>query len=184
MFYRLHRAVKYFWVAIILTAAVWIYSQREAFEPLYAWYDVYENAGLQRMEPLPVIEGQGVSVLDGHTFQMKSDGKFYSVRLTGFEMLTPPLSAAEIELEKERRKVLRDLVVSQHVRVDVTYSNQNSLLGIVHAGATNLNTLFVANGLSTFKRDYVKKIPRDDQYRFFSAARARERYGTNIVAAR
>ena len=174
MFYTLHRLVKGFFMLLALGCVVWLYTQREALAPLWVWYDVYENGGIQRTEPLPAVEGEGIAVLDGHTFQMKSNGRIYSVRLTGFELPAPPLSAEDIQWEKARREMLRRSVLAKPVRVDVTYSNGASLLGVVHAGTTNLNTHYVAKGLSRFNRDYVKSAPRDLQYKFFAAARARE----------
>src|SRR5262245_38251959 len=172
MFYTLHRLVKWFFMLLALACVGWLYTQREALEPVWVWYDVYENGGIRNTDPLPTIGGEGISVIDGHTFQMKSDGRYYSVRLTGFEQPTPPLSQSELELEKKRRELLRGVVVGNPIRVDVTYSNQNSLLGIVHFGSTNLNTYYVTHHLSRFNREYVKSTPRDLQYKFFAALRS------------
>lgn len=172
MFYTLHRLVKWFFVLLGVGCLLWLYSMREALEPLYVWYDVYENGGIQRTEPLPVMKGEGLNVLDGHTFQLKSDGRVYSVRLTGFDLPAPPLSPAEIDAEKKRRQILREVVIGRPAEVSVSYSNYNSLLGVVYAGGTNINTHFVAHGLSRFNREYVKSTPRDLQYKFFAAARS------------
>ena len=181
MFYLLHRLVKWFFILLAAGCLYWLYTQREALEPLYAWYDVYENGGLQKTEQLPVFEGEGIHVLDGHSFQMRAAGRVVVVRLTGFELPAPPLSPGDITMEKRRRQLLREMVVSRPVRVEVTFSNANSVLGIVHAGSTNLNTYFVSEGISQFNKDYVKSAPRDMQYKFFAAVRARE-LSRNLVA--
>jgi len=175
MFYLLHRSVKVFCWALLAALCVWLYQQREALEPVLVWYRVYDNGGLANADQLPVLEGRGLAVIDGHTFQLKKGSSIYSVRLTGFEMPSPPLPLEEINLEKERRLRLRDLVVSKDVRVHLTYSNYLSVLGIVQVGGTNVNTHFITAGLGHFNRDYVKSAPREDQYRFFAAARAREK---------
>jgi hypothetical protein len=182
MFYTLHRMVKWSFVLFALAGLYWLYQQREALEPAWVWYDVYQNGGIERTEPLPAIRGEGIGVLDGHSFQMKSHGGIYVVRLTGFDLPSPPVSNHEAKLERERREVLNKFIVGKQLRVEVTYSNLNSLLGIVEAGGTNLNTYYVANGLSHFNREYVKTVPRDLQYRFFSAARARDK--KNLLAMR
>src|SRR5262249_50233302 len=101
MFYTLHRVVKWFCMLLVAGCLVWLYIQREALEPMRVWYDVYENGGIQRTEPLPTLKGQGIAVYDGHTFQMKGDGQLYSVRLTGFELPSPPFSQSELDLEKQ-----------------------------------------------------------------------------------
>jgi endonuclease YncB( thermonuclease family) len=175
MFYFLHRLVKWFFIALVGAGLYWLWLQREALEPVYVWYDVYENGGLQKTDRLTVIQGKAVRVIDGHTFQMHQDNKSYSVRLTGFETPEPPFSNTDIELEKERRRVLRDTVLNQAVKVEVTYDGNNTLLGIVTANHTNLTTLFITNSLSKFNRAYVKSVPRDIQYRFFAAQRLREK---------
>jgi len=175
MFYTLHRLVKWTVLLVALAGVYWLYLQREALEPVWVWYDVYENGGIERTEPLSALRGEGLNIIDGHTFQMKSRGAIYSVRLTGFDLPVPPVSAGEAKLEKERREVLHRFVIGKPVQVDVTYSNLNSVLGIIEAGGTNLNTYYIANGLSHFNREYVKTVPRDLQYRFFSASRAREK---------
>ncbi len=174
MFYLLHRMVKWFFLLLALACVYWIYLQRAAFQPLWVWYDVYENGGIQKTGALPIVQGQGLAVLDGHTLQMKSGPKVFSVRLTGFDIPAIPLSPPEFLQEKRRLETLRAAVVGQPIRVEITYSNQNSLLGVVRVGTTNLNTYFVANGLSRFNREYVKSTPRELQYKFFAAARAQE----------
>ncbi len=173
MFYLLHRLVKWFFVLLALGCVYWVWTQRAAFEPMWVWYDVYENGGIQKTERLPLVNGQGIGILDGHTFQMKSGNQILSVRLTGFDLPEPPFSPAQITEEKRRREFLRNIVVGQPVQVEITYSNLNSLLGIVHVGSTNLNTYYVSNGLGHFNREYVKSTPRDLQYKFFAASRAK-----------
>jgi len=173
MFYFLHRLVKGCFLLLLLGCMVWLWTQRRALEPLWVWYEVYENGGIQRTAPLPVLRGEGTTVLNGHTFQMKSAGKVYIVGLTGFDAPAEPLSGDELQRERARRQFLRDAVVGKPVRVEVTFSNDQSLLGVVHAGATNVNLHYLMAGLSTFNRDYVRSTPRGTQYRFFAALRSK-----------
>jgi hypothetical protein len=175
MFYFLHRLVKWIFIALIAAGLYWVWLQREMLEPLYVWYDVYDNGGLQKTERLPVIEGKAINVVDGHTFQMSQPNRAFVVRLTGFEMPQPPLSEAERELELERRRVLRETVLMQPVRVNVTYSENGSILGIVTVNGTNLNLYYLTNGLGKFNRQYIKTLPRDTQYQFFAAKRLHEK---------
>jgi hypothetical protein len=173
MFYLLHRLVKWFFILLALACVYWVWTQRAAFEPMWVWYDVYENGGMQKTDRLPLVNGQGISVLDGHTFQMKSGNQVLSVRLTGFDLPEPPLSPSQIAQEKRRREFLYRAIVGKPVQVEVTYSNVNSVLGVVHLGSTNLNTYYVTSGLGHFNREFVKSTPRDLQYKFFAAARAK-----------
>lgn len=175
MFYFLHRLVKWFFTALVLAGLYWVWLQREAVEPVYVWYDVYENGGIKNDDRLHVLQGRATAVVDGHTIQMNHDGKSYAVRLTGLQMAEPPFTQTEIRLEKERRQVLRDMVLSKQVEVQVTYAAPNSLLGIVTLNQTNLNLYFITNGLATFNPAFVKTAPRHVQYQFFAAERWREK---------
>src|SRR5687767_5582478 len=130
MFYFLHRLVKWVFIALIAAGLYWIWLQREVLEPVYVWYDVYDNGGLQKTEQLRAIQGKAIHVLDGHTFQMSQGNRVFTVRLTGFEIPAVPMPDADRELELERRKFLRDAVLMQEAAVKVTYADQNSLLGI------------------------------------------------------
>jgi endonuclease YncB( thermonuclease family) len=175
MFYFLHRLVKWVFIALIAAGLYWVWLQREMLEPVYVWYDVYDNGGIQKTNRLQVIEGKATHVLDGHTFQMTQGNKAYSVRLAGFEIPEVPLPNEERALELERRKFLRETVLMQEAKVDVTYSEGASVLGIVHVNGTNLNLYYVTNGLGKFRPAYIKALPRDMQYQFFAAKRLREK---------
>lgn len=177
MFYRLHRLVKGVIWLLVFAGLYWVWMQREALEPVYVWHDVYKNGGLQQTDLLPTTQGRGLSVIDGHTFMMLGEDKrAYNVRLTGFEIPQPPLSLPELQLEQARREQLRSAIVSNQVHVEITFSNLNSLLGVVYVGKTNLNIHFLTNDLGRFNPSFVKSAPRDVQYRFFSAARAHKKW--------
>src|SRR5688500_9464005 len=122
MFYFLHRPVTLFFTALVVAGLYWVWLQREAVEPVYVWYDVYENGGLKNNTRLEEKRGHVVAVVDGHTFQMKHDGKSYAVRLTGLQIPEAPLSASEVAREKERREFLRRMLVGQEANVQVTYA--------------------------------------------------------------
>jgi hypothetical protein len=173
MFYLLNRLVKWFFMLLAAGCLFWLYTQRAVLDPLWVWYDVYENGGMQKTERLPEIKGRGVKILDGHTFEMNSDGRMVSVRLTGFDLPEPPLSAPELQQEKRRRAFLQSAVLNQPLRVEISYSLANNLLGIVHAGSTNLNVYYITNGLGHFNREFIKSTPRDVQYQFFAATHAK-----------
>ena len=176
MFYFLHRLVKWTFIVLHCAGLYWIWLQREALEPLYVWHDVYENGGIKNESTLHRVKGRAVAVNDGHTFQMiHQDGRSLSVRLAGLQLPEQPLSKEDIQLEKQRRTFLRDSVLQREVEVQVTYAVPGSMLGIVHINGTNLNTHFLTNGLARFNPDYIKALPRDEQYRFFAANRVREK---------
>ena len=174
MFYFLHRLIKWMFIALVGAGLYWLWLQREVLEPVYVWYDVYDNGGLQKTERLRAVSGTAIHVIDGHTFQLSSGKQVYSVRLTGLEVPVPPLPENERQREVERRQFLKETVMNQPVDVQVTYSENGGLLGIVTAKGTNINLYYLTNGLGNFRHEYVKGLPPDVQYQFFAAKRLRE----------
>ena len=175
MFFLLHRLVKWVFIALIAAGVYWAWLQREALEPVYVWYDVYDNGGITQTNRLPVLHGKATHVLDGHTFQLSDGNRVYNVRLTGFEVPKPPLPDEERERELARREFLRNALLTQPASVQVTYSDQGSVLGIVTVNNTNLNLYYLTNDLGRFRRDYIKGLPREMQYQFFAAKRVQEK---------
>ena len=102
MFYFLHRLMKWVSMALVAAGLYWVWLQREALEPVYVWYEVYENGGLKNNKPLHSINGRAVAVVDSLTVQVKEDGRSLSVRLTGLQMPEPPFSHTDIRLDRER----------------------------------------------------------------------------------
>jgi hypothetical protein len=182
MFYFLHRLVKWIFVGLILAGLYWVWLQREALEPVYVWYDVYENGGLQKDDRLQSVQGRAIHILDGHTFQLTHSAGTVNVRLVGFEIPVPPMTHPEQELEIERRRVLREMVLNQEVKIDATFADRGSLLGIATIKGRNINLFYITNGLSKFNREYIKSAPRDVQYQFFAAQRMREKQAQKEIA--
>lgn len=175
MFYFLHRLMKWVFTALIAAGLYWVWLQREALEPVYVWYDVYENGGLKNNKPLHTINGRAVAVVDSLTVQVKEDGRSFSVRLTGLQMPEPPFSNTDLRLDRERKQIMRDMVQGRDVQVQVTYAAPGSMLGIVSTGGTNLNLYFITNGMAKFNPGFVKGLPREMQYQFFAANRFHEK---------
>jgi hypothetical protein len=182
MFYFLHRLMKWVFMALVAAGMYWLWLQREALEPAYAWFDVYQNGGLKNDKPLHTIRGKAIAVVDSYTVQVKEDGRNFSVRLTGLQMPEPPLSNTDIRLDKERRQVLRDRVVGNEVEVQVSFAAPGSMLGIVSVGGTNMNLYFITNGMAKFNPAYIKPLPRMLQYQFFAAERFRQKQDARETA--
>ena len=175
MFYFLHRMVKWFFTALIAAGLYWAWLQREALEPVYVWFDVYENGGLKNDRTLHKIRGKVLAVEGGLTFPMFQDGRTLAVTLVGLKLPDPPFSNTDLERAKERRRFLREAMLSKEVDVQITYAAPGSILGIVTAGGTNINLYLITNNLAQFNPEWIKGIPRNHQYQFFAAERLREK---------
>lgn len=165
--------VKLFLALCLLALLFWVYQQRAIFEPALVWYDVYKNGGHTNTTLLPTTSGRATRIIDPHTFELRQKrGDFLTVRLTGLQEIPFPTTPQEIQPFKEKRDQLAQLVLSNFVHLDLTYSNQNSVLAVAYANGTNINATLIAQGHSVLKPEYMKSLPRQTQYAFFHARRA------------
>jgi hypothetical protein len=173
MFYAIRRMIKLFVLLCFLGFFFVLYLHRNDFEPAFVWYDVWDNGGITNKTTLPEIRGHATALFNSRTFQFRTDqGKILAVRLTGLNDVGTPATSAEVKEELHRRDLLRPMVLSNYLHIDVTYSNLNSVLGIVYSGSTNVNTRLIAIGSAQLKTEYIKSLPAKSQYDFFYARRA------------
>ena len=181
MFHRLHKLAKLLVWMFVLGVFAFVWQQRAVFEPVLVWYEVMRNGGLENDDELPMIQGKAVAISDGHTLRLRTaEGSYYVVRLAGLEYPNRPLTVVENELERKRREAMRELVLSNWVHVEVAYAANHSVLGIVHNGQLNLNLHLITNGLASMNPEYIRRMPRLHQYRFFSAARAGKKWNVAV----
>lgn len=176
MFYAIRRMIKLFLGLCLLAILVWAWQQRAALEPAFVWYDVYKNGGHTNTTALPTVTGRVLRVIDAQTFEIRpKKGNFITVRLTGLEEEPLPTTREEATLQWQKKTALSNMVLSNFVHVDVTYSNVNSVLGIAHCKGTNVNAALIEKRVATLKPSYIKQVPRQTQYRLFYARRAAEK---------
>jgi endonuclease YncB( thermonuclease family) len=173
MFHTINKALKLLIALLFLAGLVFLYQQRHWFEPVLVMADILRHRSDQRLPAHKEISGHVVSVESGDTFQVKTEaGPIYTTRLTG--LLSPPYArfqtAEERELFQTSRNYLSDLILSNNVRVKLTYSSHNlSGLGIAHLNSTNVNIAILEAGMAELNRDYIKNLPALEQYALIRA---------------
>jgi endonuclease YncB( thermonuclease family) len=173
MFHTINKALKILVALLFLASLVFLYQQRHWFEPVLVMADILRHRGDQRDSVPKEISGHVISVQSGDTFQLKTEaGSVYTTRLTG--LLSPSYARFQTPQERERfqtsRDYLSDLILSNHIRVSLTYSGNNlSGLGIAHLNSTNLNVALLEAGMTELNRDYIKNLPVLDQYALIRA---------------
>src|SRR2546421_2599040 len=172
MFHTLHRIeVLIFW-GLLLFLAVQVYRKRAVFYPLVDLVDAIRIKDGFEQRKVGEVTGQVVRVLDGDTFQIKDEaGRTCNIRLTGLD--APDIrrtNEAALLLARESKTNLSRLILSNRVRVEITYSNRpREALGIVYLGDTNVNASMVASGLATAKRDFMNGLPLKERYALIRA---------------
>jgi endonuclease YncB( thermonuclease family) len=176
MFHTLRKIVFLILFGLLACFGAYVYHKRAIFNPLVDLVEVWQ---IHRKNPTRMVgqlTGQVTKVGDELGFHVKSEqGPTYSLRLAGLE---PPGDQSEKPkkakdpIEVEARTILNRLILSNHVRVDLTFmSEQRSGLGIAYRGETNINAAIAEAGLAKVKREYLKGLPWKEQYKLVRAER-------------
>lgn len=174
MFRTLHKIVVVMLWVLLAGLGIYVYQQRAVFSPLVDLVDAMLIRDGFEQKIKGEITGQVVKVVDGDTFQVRDDeGRTLNVRLTGLD--APDVqrtNKAELLLAGESKTNLTRLILSQPVRVQITYSNDTQgALGIAYLGETNVNATMVASGMARLKREYMNGLPLKSRYALLRADR-------------
>jgi hypothetical protein len=173
MFYTIHRCIKLLSWCVVLLVAWKIYERREVLEPVFIWYDVWDNGGLRVPEP-KAIAGRVEQVLSSQIFILTTRShKRFNVRLMGLKSSSEDRSLEAFAKEMERRKELEKMIKGNWVHVEISYENLNSLGGVVFLGPTNVNAELVRLGVARANKETAKGLPKESQYALIWAARHR-----------
>lgn len=163
---------------LVVGVGAFVYEKRAIFDPVADFIEVLKlPAGSKSLEQ---VSGQAIKVMDDYSFQLKDDrGQLFSFRLVGLAPL-PPQNAANktaTDFRQETESALRGLVLSNQVRVAVTFLNERRTgLGIAYVGETNVNAAMVEAGLGKVKREFLNGLPRQEQFALVRAeSKAREK---------
>lgn len=177
MFKFLHRVwVTIYW-AFWAAVAFYLYTQRAAFQPALDFAELYWNRTPNAPAQFPVLTGVVTRVYAGDGFQIRdASATLYNFGLAGVAAPRTNLTstAAERALVAAAVTNLASLVVTQRVTIDVTLANPQTStgLGLVHARGTNVNERVLAQGYGTLKREQIRALPLEEQYRLVRAERA------------
>jgi endonuclease YncB( thermonuclease family) len=120
------------------------------------------------------VSGKVTRVLSGDMFILKDErGRICKIRLTGVEAPNYELNNREAQWRAIASKTsLSQLVLSNDVRVELTYTNDSRCaLGIVYVGTNNLNVNAVETGIVQVKRENLRGLPLKDRYALIQAER-------------
>ncbi len=166
LFYNIRKAIVAFWVLMFGLVAFYVYQHRQVFHPLVLWVDLWQNrAPLQ--PKVGKLSGQVTKVYDGGTFTISLERlPPYHCRLTGLELppVHQPALPGEREFRTNSRNFMASLILSNDVRMDLTFSRENTGLAMVYAGSTNINSLMLEAGMARLNREYIKTMPLSEQY--------------------
>src|SRR5439155_18903318 len=138
------------------------YQNRAVFYPLVDLVDALRIKDGFEQQKVGEVTGQVVRVLSGDTFQIQDEaGRTCKIRLTGLD--APDIrqtNKAALALAGQSKTNLSRLILSNHVRIEITFSNRpREALGTVYLGETNVNAAMIASGLATAKREYMNGLP-------------------------
>jgi len=173
MFRQLHRiCVGFCWLAVIAVAGM-TYYHRSLFYPLVDLLDALRVHEGREQQKSGELSGTVTRVLSGDMLILMDDrGRPHTIRLTGVEAPVYDLNnpAAQL-LAATSKSNLSRLVLSNNVRVELTYTTDAGALGIVHAGTNNINVQAVEAGIVKAKHENMNGLPLKDRYALIQAGR-------------
>src|SRR5436190_2572525 len=173
MFRQLHRiCVGFCWLAGIAVAGA-LYYHRSLFYPLVDLAEALRVRDGLEQQKSGEISGKVTRVLSGDMLILRDDdGRPHTIRLTGVEAPAYELNnpAAQL-LAATSRSNLNRLVLSNLVRVELTYTTDSGALGIVHAGTNNINVQAIEAGIAKAKHENMNGLPLKDRYALIRAGR-------------
>ena len=162
-------------VALLLAAAWWLWSRREAARPLVDYYQVWEAAGYREPEPLPRLKGTVTRAVSDTSLYLRDDrGRVWAVGLTGFFGVDAATREPVLRrLAAESRTNLQALA-GQPVELAFTLTNANrTALGYLYVGTNQFGIAeqFVAAGRWKAATDGAKPLPLKEQVRLRAVER-------------
>lgn len=175
MFLMLHRLMKAAVLGLMLMAAWWLWSRREAARPLVDYYQVWEAAGYREPEPLPRLKGTVTRAVSDTSVYLRDDrGRVWAVGLTGFFGVDAATREPLLRrLAAESRTNLQALA-GQPVELAFTLTNANrTALGYLYVGTNQFGIAeqFVAAGRWKATPDGAKPLPLKEQVRLRAVER-------------
>jgi endonuclease YncB( thermonuclease family) len=177
MFHRLHRIVIWGFWSLVVTGLWFLYCHRAAMQPLVTRLQALEHVRIEPGSPgtLAELTGRVFSITGPDSFWVRDDdGTAYHLRLAGVQgAVVARRGRGAATLWHQGMTNLADLILSNRVRIDLTYTNVYRLgLGVVHLGATNVNCQVVAAGWARINAQQLRTLSVKDQYELFRAQQA------------
>src|SRR5262245_48308266 len=162
MFRQLHKLSVWICWLIVLALLGVLYHHRSLFYPLVDFVDALQvHEGLEQQKS-GEMTGKVARVLSGDMFVLKdARGRHCTIRLTGVEAPPYDLNNREAQSRAVASKTnLTELVLSNEVRVELTYTNDShGVLGIVYVGTNNINIKAIETGNVQAKRENMRGLP-------------------------
>lgn len=177
MFKALHRVLVLgcwcFWGAV----AFFLYTQRARLQPAVDYAELMWNRDRTAPAQLPVLTGVVTRVHTGSGFQVRdAAGALYNYGLAGVggPATNQPAAASPRTLAAQAVTNLAHWLVGERVRIEITLTNPATRTGLGQTwlAETNVNERLLAEGLGVLRRDQIRRLPLEDQYRLVRAERA------------
>ena len=179
MFWFLHYAVKVLIGLALIGMGALLYANRDWFSPAEAWVETLRRAEPDTLAIQGEVTGRVIRVPTGDSVVIRdADGARLSFLVAGIEA-PPPSRIPRSEKARafaESRDALRDLVLSNEVRVAYTFFvPEGGGLGAVYRGPTNVAVPLAEAGVVRVKDATLKGLPLTDQVALLAAEKgARE----------
>src|SRR5262245_7613852 len=162
MFHLLHRLVQVLFYSALVATGVYVFQQREWFEPVIDQLEIWRNRSEDQKKVIQEIGAEVTKVIDGNTLQIKGVPGLPYVRLAGID--APSLRNMNHKTEYfqglESKTNLSELVLSNTVQIRILHTNQFGYASaVVFTESTNVNARVVELGMARLNPKLVAGLP-------------------------
>jgi endonuclease YncB( thermonuclease family) len=173
MFNFLHKVYLLGWSVLIIGGVLWLYPRSGIPERLAVAAELWSMHDETPTRSLEQISGVPIQIVDGGSFTMRaSNNQLYTIGLAGVN--APPVRSTQAKTDpgEQSRALLSDLILSNEVDVALSWVDpQFRGIGLVRAGAINVNAEMVESGLVRLNREYLRGLPLREKYALVAAER-------------
>jgi endonuclease YncB( thermonuclease family) len=182
MFFAIRRTILVGIYLLLAAIGYYLWTQRERLDPIVIWVKAWQGRDERAVDTLASLTGQVVRVDGMDRIQLAgANGQMWNVGATGLMPRKDRNPKARVEAERKCREYLQSVLLSNQVRVELTYTNGRNALGLVYVGETNVNAELIKSGMARLQPQYIRFLPVNKQYPLLIADhQARER--TTVIA--
>jgi hypothetical protein len=161
---------------------LYVWTQRARFDPVIIWVKTWHGLDERAVNSLNSVTGQVVRIEGMDRIHLNTPGgQTWNVGATGLVQAKSRNSQARLESKIKCVEYLQSILLSNQVRVELTYTNGHNALGLIYVGETNVNAELIKYGYAKLQPQYIRFLPVNKQYPLLMAERQAQERATAIA---
>jgi hypothetical protein len=182
MFFAIRRAILGLIYLLLAGLGFYLWTQRARFEPVMIWVKTWQGLDDRAVNSLNSVTGQVVRIEGMDRIHVSTPGgQTWNVGATGLVQAKSRNPKARLEAKTKCVEYLESILLSNQVRVELTFTNGRNALGLIYVGETNVNAELIKDGYAKLQPQYIRFLPVNKQYPLLMADRQAHERATAIA---